>query len=76
MYPEIKFLPYLFFVSILILILVYFVGVEVKGSKRWMEVDPFPRFQPVELIKPLFVIFVAKIIVLNEKKDVLSLIHI
>ena len=29
-----------------------------------------PRFQPVELLKPLFIIFVAKIIVLNKKQDV------
>ena len=65
-----KLLPYLFIISLLVLSLVPLLGVEVKGSKRWMGFDPLPRFQPVELIKPLFVIFVAKIIVLNEKKDV------
>ena len=35
-----------------------------------MGFDPFPRFQPVELVKPLFIIFGAKIIVLNEKTNV------
>jgi cell division protein FtsW len=35
-----------------------------------MGFDPFLRFQPVELLKPLFIIFVAKIIVLNEKTDI------
>jgi len=35
-----------------------------------MGFDPLPRFQPVEFLKPLFIIFVAKIIVLNEKEDV------
>jgi len=35
-----------------------------------MDFDPLPRFQPVELLKPLFIIFVAKIIVLNEKTDI------
>ena len=35
-----------------------------------MGFDPFPRFQPVELVKPLFIIFVAKIIVLNEKANI------
>ena len=35
-----------------------------------MGFDPLPRFQPVELLKPLFIIFVAKIIVLNEKTDI------
>ena len=32
-----------------------------------MGFDPLPRFQPVELVKPLFIIFVAKVIALNEK---------
>ena len=62
----IKFLIYLFLVSIVLLFLTLIVGVEIKGSKRWMAFDPLPRFQPVELVKPLFIIFVAKIIVLNE----------
>ena len=62
-----KFLLFLFFISIVLLFLTLVVGVEVKGSKRWMGVDPFLRFQPVELVKPLFIIFVAKVIALNEK---------
>jgi len=66
----IKFLIYLFLVSIVLLFLTLVVGVEIKGSKRWMGFDPFPRFQPVELVKPLFIIFVAKIIVLNEKVNI------
>ena len=62
-----KFLLFLFFISVVLLFLTLVVGVEVKGSKRWMEFGPFPRFQPVELVKPLFIIFVAKVITLNEK---------
>jgi len=62
-----KFLLFLFFISIVLLFLTLVVGVEVKGSKRWMGFDPFLRFQPVELVKPLFIIFVAKVIALNEK---------
>jgi len=41
--------------------------VEVKGSKRWIDVYTYFRFQPVELVKPLFIIFISKIIVSNEK---------
>ena len=63
-------LNYLFFISLALLLLTLVYGVEIKGSRRWMEFDPFPRFQPVELLKPMFIIFVAKIIVLNEKKDI------
>ena len=66
----IKVLTYLFIVSIVLLFLTLIVGVEIKGSRRWMGFDPFLRFQPVELLKPLFIIFVAKIIVLNEKTDI------
>jgi len=62
----IKFLSYLFIVSLILLILVPMFGVEVKGSKRWMDLPFLPRFQPVELVKPLFIIFIAKIIILYE----------
>ena len=63
----IKVLNYLFIVSIVLLFLTLIIGVEIKGSRRWINFDPFPRFQPVEMLKPLFIIFIAKIIVLNEK---------
>ena len=66
----IKFLPYLFFISILLLSLIPVFGVEVKGSKRWLDLIFLPIFQPVELVKPLFIIFVAKIIVLNKKINI------
>jgi cell division protein FtsW len=66
----IEFLPYLFFISLLLLFLIPVLGVEVKGAKRWMDFPLLPRFQPVELVKPLFIIFVAKIIILNEKVNI------
>ena len=66
----IKILTYLFILSVVLLFLTLVVGVEIKGSRRWMGFDPLPRFQPVEILKPLFIIFVAKIIVLNEKTDI------
>jgi cell division protein FtsW len=61
----IKFLPFLFFFSIIILVLVPILGVEIKGSK-----SIFHLFQTVEFLKPFFIIFVAKIIVLNEKTNI------
>ncbi len=63
----IKFLFILFFISLFILFLVPFFGFEVKGSKRWLDLFFLPRFQPIEIVKPLFVIFVAKIIAFNNK---------
>ena len=66
----IKLLPYFFFTSIIFLLLVPFVGIEVKGSKRWLDLLFIPKFQPVELVKPLFVLYVAKIIILNKKMNI------
>ena len=64
----IKILTYLFIFSTALLFLTLIVGVEIKGSRRWVDFNLLPRFQPVELLKPLFIIFVAKIVVLSEKK--------
>ena len=61
-----KFLPYLFTISLLLLFLLPVFGLEVKGSKRWMDFPFLPRFQPIELVKPLFIIFIAKIIILKR----------
>ena len=66
----IKLLPLLFFISIFFLFLVPIIGDEVKGSKRWIDLVFLPRFQPIELVKPLFILFVAKIIILSGKSNI------
>ena len=66
----IKFLTYFFILSVILLFLTLIFGVEIKGSRRWMSFYPLPRFQPVEFLKPLFIVFIAKIIVLNDKTDI------
>jgi cell division protein FtsW len=66
----IKFIPYLFFISFIFLLLVPFIGTEVKGSKRWLDFFIIPKFQPIELVKPLFILYVAKIIILNNKMNI------
>jgi len=63
----IKLLLPLFIVSILFLFLVPIFGFELKGSKRWLDLIFLPRFQPIELVKPLFILFVAKIIILHDQ---------
>ena len=52
----------LFFISIFFLFLVPIIGVEVKGSKRWLNLFFLPRFQPIELVKPFTIIFLATIL--------------
>ena len=63
----IKFILPLFSFSLILLILVLFFGVEVKGSKRWLDLIFLPKFQPIELTKPLFILFAAKIIAFDSK---------
>ena len=65
----IKLLTPLFIISIIFLLLVPIIGSEVKGSKRWIDFI-FIRFQPIELVKPLFILFVAQTIILNEKINI------
>ena len=57
-----KFSLILFFIILISLFLVPFIGVEVKGSKRWIDLFILPRFQPIELLKPFFIIFLATIL--------------
>ena len=58
----IKFSLIIFFISLLFLILVPFIGIEVKGSKRWIDFYLLPRFQPIELVKPFLIIFISLIL--------------
>ncbi len=58
----IKFSLIFFFISFIILALVPFIGIEVKGSKRWLDFYFLPRFQPIELVKPFLIIFISLIL--------------
>ena len=53
---------YIFCLSFLLLLLVPIIGTEVKGSKRWLDLFFLPRLQPIELIKPFFIIILSLII--------------
>ena len=58
---------FLFFVSLFLLLLVPIIGIEVKGSKRWLDLFFLPRFQPIEIVKPFTIIFLAT--VLSSEKN-------
>tara|TARA_B110000003_G_scaffold273440_1_gene311178 strand:+ start:1293 stop:2417 length:1125 start_codon:yes stop_codon:yes gene_type:complete len=58
---------YLFFISLFFLFLVPIFGSEVKGSKRWLDLFFLPRFQPIEVVKPFTIVFLATI--LSSEKD-------
>ena len=53
---------FLFFITLISLFLVPIIGVEVKGSKRWIDLFFLPRFQPIELLKPFYIIMISTIL--------------
>ena len=57
-----KFSILFFLLSIIFLLLVPLIGVEVKGSKRWIDLYLLPRFQPIELVKPFLIISLSTIL--------------
>ena len=64
-----RFLTPTFLFLLFLLLLVPLVGAEVKGSKRWLDFVIFPRFQPIELLKPFFILLTAKILVLESNSN-------
>ena len=56
----------LFVASIILLFLVPLIGIEVKGSKRWIDLYLIPRFQPIELVKPFLIVFLS--IILSDER--------
>ena len=51
-----------FLISVFFLILVPIIGVEVKGSKRWLDLFFLPRFQPIEIVKPFTIVVLASVL--------------
>ena len=61
---------FLFFASLFLLFLVPILGTEVKGSKRWLDLFFLPRFQPIEIVKPFTIIFLASILGTNRNVNI------
>ena len=52
----------IFIIFFLSLLLVPIFGIEVKGSKRWLDFPIIPRFQPIEFLKPFLIILLSLVI--------------
>ena len=63
-----KFIIPSFIISFILLALVPIIGIEVKGAKRWIDFYFF-RLQPIEILKPLFILMTVKIIY-DEKNQI------
>ena len=53
---------FLFIIFFITLLLVPIFGIEMKGSKRWLNFPIVPRFQPIEFLKPFLIVFLSLII--------------
>ena len=58
----------LFILSFIFLALVPLIGVEVKGAKRWLDFYFF-RLQPIEILKPFFILITVKVLTLEKFQD-------
>ena len=58
----------LFMFFLILLIMVPIIGVEVKGAKRWLNLYFF-KIQPIELLKPFFILITVKILTFNKIKN-------
>ena len=60
----------LFIICFIFLSLVPIFGIEVKGSKRWLDFAFLPRFQPIELLKPFIIIMIASVLSTEKGKNI------
>ena len=58
----------LFTISMISLALVPIFGIEVKGAKRWLDLYFF-RLQPIELVKPFFILVTVNILTTTKLKN-------
>ena len=58
----------LFLISFIFLALVPIIGVEAKGAKRWLDFYFF-RLQPIEILKPFFILVTVKILTFDNFKN-------
>ena len=58
----------LFIIFFILLFLVPFFGIEVKGAKRWLDFYFF-RLQPVELLKPFFILTTVQVLNFRQLKN-------
>ena len=58
----------IFIFSFIFLALVPFFGVEVKGARRWLDLYFF-RLQPIEILKPFFILATVKVLTFEKFKN-------
>ncbi len=66
---NLRIIPFLYWIGIILLLAVEFFGVTKLGATRWLAI-PFTNFtiQPSELIKPIFLLMLGYLIYINPPK--------
>lgn len=60
---------YIYVLGIIGLLIVFFVGIEARGSARWIEIFGF-NLQVSEVVKPFFLIFIAYFLSTSKSKSI------
>ena len=73
-----KYIPLFLIASIILLFMVYIPGFgkKVGGAKRWIKFLFFPSFQPFEMVKLVYVIYVAKVLTDEKLKSFRKLLKL
>ena len=51
--------PWIFLLGLIALVLIYFFGIEIKGSRRWLRIPGITNFQPSEIMKLILPLILA-----------------
>lgn len=54
-----QFSKYLYFLVLILLVIVFVLGIETRGSVRWISLGDY-RLQPSELAKPILILYLAQ----------------
>lgn len=54
-----EYIKYVYFGLLVLLVIVFILGIETRGSMRWIPLGPF-QLQPSEFIKPVIILVLAK----------------
>ena len=65
----------MYFVMIGLLLLLFFIGIEARGAVRWIDIFGV-RLQFSEIIKPFFIIFMAKFLTSNDSRSFSKFIQV
>jgi len=64
---------YMYFAMIFLLLVLFIIGIEARGAVRWVDVFGL-RLQFSEIIKPFFIIFMARYLSNDEKRTFMTFI--